>query len=44
MAWPHLLAWLMRTVDDLLGGGAAAGAINTVRSTSGAFAILTVTG
>jgi hypothetical protein len=37
MAWPRLSAWLMRTVDDPLGGGAAAAAINTVRLISGAF-------
>lgn len=36
MAWPHLSAWLMRTVDDPLGGGAAAAAISTVRSRLGA--------
>jgi len=36
MAWPHLSAWLMRTVDALEGGAAGA-AINVVQSTSGAF-------
>jgi len=36
MAWPHVSAWLMRTVDALEGGAAGA-AINVVQSTSGAF-------
>ena len=37
MARPHLSARLMRTVDDPLEGGAAAAAITTVQSISGAF-------
>jgi hypothetical protein len=36
MAWTHVSAWLMRTVDALEGGAAGA-AINVVQSTSGAF-------
>jgi len=36
MAWPHVSAWLMRTVDALEGGAAAA-AINTLQSISGVF-------
>ena len=36
MAWLHVSAWLMRTVDALEGGAAGA-AINVVQSTSGAF-------
>jgi hypothetical protein len=38
MALPPLSAWLMRTVDDPLGGGTAAAAITTVRSADGALA------
>jgi hypothetical protein len=39
MAWPHLSAWLMRTVDALEGGAAAA-----ARWLFAGFAILTVIG
>ena len=38
MAWTHVSAWLMRTVDALEGGAAGA-AINVVQSTSGAFGV-----
>jgi MFS family permease len=37
MAWPHLSAWAMSTVDDPGEGGAAAAAINTVQLMCGAF-------
>jgi MFS family permease len=37
MAWPHLSAWAMRSVEDPVEGGAAAAAINTVQLISGAF-------
>jgi MFS family permease len=36
MAWPHLSAWVMGSVDDPVEGGAAAAAINTVQLISGA--------
>lgn len=37
MAWPHLCAWAMGSVDDLGEQAAAAAAINTVQLMSGAF-------
>ena len=37
MAWPHLSAWAMSSVDDPAEGGAAAAAINTVQLICGAF-------
>jgi MFS family permease len=37
MAWPHLSAWIMGSVDDPVEGGAAAAAINTVQLICGAF-------
>lgn len=37
MAWPHLAAWAMGSVDDPAEGGAAAAAINTVQLMCGAF-------
>jgi MFS family permease len=37
MAWPHLAAWVMGSVDDPVEGGAAAAAINTVQLICGAF-------
>ncbi|CAM4066481.1 putative multidrug-efflux transporter/MT1670 [Mycobacterium basiliense] len=37
MAWPHLSARAMQSVDDPAEGGAAAAAINTVQLISGAF-------
>jgi hypothetical protein len=39
MAWPHMSAWLMRTVDDSLGGEPAA-----ARQLFVGFAVLTVIG
>lgn len=37
IAWPHLSAWAMRSVDDPVEGPAAAAAINTVQLICGAF-------
>jgi MFS family permease len=37
MAWPHLSAWAMSSVDDPVEGGLAAAAINTVQLICGAF-------
>jgi MFS family permease len=37
MAWPHLSAWAMGSVDDPVEGGTAAAAINTVQLICGAF-------
>ena len=37
MAWPHLSAWAMGSVDDSSEGGRAAAAINTVQLIFGAF-------
>lgn len=37
MAWPHLSAWAMGSVDDPAEGGRAAAAINTVQLIFGAF-------
>lgn len=37
IAWPHLSAWAMASVDDPAEGGTAAAAINTVQLISGAF-------
>ena len=37
MAWPHLSAWAMGSVDDESEGGRAAAAINTVQLIFGAF-------
>ncbi len=37
MAWPHLSAWAMGSVDDPEEGGTAAAAINTVQLICGAF-------
>ncbi len=37
MAWPHLSAWAMESVDDGEEGTAAAAAINTVQLITGAF-------
>lgn len=37
MAWPHLSAWAMSSVDDPAEGAAAAAAINTVQLMCGAF-------
>jgi MFS family permease len=37
MAWPHLSAWAMGSVDDASDGGRAAAAINTVQLIFGAF-------
>ncbi|AKS33936.1 MFS transporter [Mycolicibacterium goodii] len=37
MAWPHLSAWAMSSVDDPAEGPAAAAAINTVQLICGAF-------
>ncbi|BBZ16201.1 MFS transporter [Mycolicibacterium gadium] len=37
MAWPHLSAWAMGSVDDASEGGRAAAAINTVQLIFGAF-------
>ena len=37
MAWPHLSAWAMGSVDDPAEGGTAAAAINTVQLMCGAF-------
>ena len=37
MAWPHLSAWAMGSVDDPAEGGTAAAAINTVQLICGAF-------
>jgi MFS family permease len=37
MAWPHLSAWAMGSVDDPDEGGTAAAAINTVQLICGAF-------
>jgi MFS family permease len=37
MAWPHLSAWAMGSVDDASEGGRAAAAINTVQLMFGAF-------
>jgi MFS family permease len=37
MAWPHLAAWAMGSVDDPEEGGIAAAAINTVQLICGAF-------
>lgn len=37
MAWPHLSAWAMGSVDDVSEGGRAAAAINTVQLIFGAF-------
>lgn len=37
MAWPHLSAWAMGSVDDAREGGRAAAAINTVQLIFGAF-------
>jgi MFS family permease len=37
MAWPHLSAWAMSSVDDPGEGGTAAAAINTVQLICGAF-------
>jgi MFS family permease len=37
MAWPHLSAWAMGSVDNPVEGGTAAAAINTVQLICGAF-------
>ena len=37
MAWPHLSAWAMGSVEDPEEGGTAAAAINTVQLICGAF-------
>lgn len=37
IAWPHLAAWAMGSVDDPAEGGTAAAAINTVQLMAGAF-------
>lgn len=37
IAWPHLSAWAMGSVDDPAEGGTAAAAINTVQLICGAF-------
>jgi MFS family permease len=39
MAWPHLSAWVMGSVDDPIEGGAAAAAINTVQLICGAIGV-----